>query len=94
MLDTDAIQTKLRSMRGRPNHEIIRRAARFFEDVPKKRPPDDWLEKGLTLLYGPVQAWVINERRSQRLPIIKLRLTTDDALDNLALIYMEEFAGS
>ena len=92
MIDIDKIQENLASLRGQPNSNVIRAAIKLFSKVPKKPTPKDWKDRGLTYPNGPVQQWIMRLRSEQCVTSSNLDMTSDDALETLALIYLEEFA--
>ena len=92
MIDIDKIQEDLASLRGQPVSKVIREAIKLFSKVPRKPTPQEWKDRGIGYPNGPVQQWVTRLRSEQGVTSAKLDLTSDDALETLALIYLEEFA--
>lgn len=92
MIDIDKIQKDLANLRGQANNIVIREAIKLFSKVPKKPAPPDWIKREIAYPYGPVQLWILRLRSEQCVTSAKLDLTSDDSLETLALIYLEEFA--
>lgn len=87
--NVEDILDTLAQLSGEPNHLVIRAACEFFKDVPKKMKPE--FIEGTYWPNGVVQQWIDSQRSDQQRPIIHLNLTSDDALETLQLIYLEQF---